>query len=80
MMWTLPRSDPGALDACFRPDGTGVSAPRGKLPYGPLPRLLILWLYADCARHAERPQIPEQRRHAFFDYLLALGFEHPASP
>ena len=80
MMWTLPRSNPGADETSFRPDATGVSAPAGKLSYGSLPRVLMLWLYADCARAAEHPQTPLERQHVFADYLLALRFEHPATP
>ena len=80
MMWTLPRSNPGADETFFRPDATGVSAPAGKLPYGPLPRVLMLWLYADCVRSAEHPQTPLQHQYAFADYLLELRFEHPATP
>ena len=33
MMWTLPRSNPGAIETFARPDATGVYAPAGKLPY-----------------------------------------------
>ena len=80
MMWTLPRYNPGALDACSRPDATGVCAPARKLPYGSLPRLLMLWLDAECARCAEHPQTPLERQYAFADYLLALRFEHPSTP
>ena len=51
MMWFLPRSDPGAATEYLRPNGCGVSTENGtQLPYGSLPRLLMLWMYAECER------------------------------
>ena len=74
MIWLLPRSDPGATDTYLRPGGCGVSAPTGKLPYGRLPRLLMLWLYAEYAQGARADL---ERQYALGDYLLELEFEQP---
>lgn len=46
----IPRSDPGAIDCYFRPNGEGVSAEVGKLSHGTLPRLSLLGLYAELLR------------------------------
>ena len=72
MIWLLPRSDPGATDTYLRPGRCGVSAPAGRLPHGPLPRLFMLWLYAACARGEEGDL---ERQYSLADYLLALEFE-----
>ena len=78
MNWLMPRSNPGALDSCSRPNSGGVSAQAGTLPYGRLPRLLMLWMYAECTRREQ--QCRQDREYAFADYLLALEFESPAPP
>lgn len=77
MIWLLPRSDPGATDTYPRPGRCGVSAPAGRLPHGPLPRLFMLWLYAACARGEEGDL---ERQYSLGDYLLALEFELQAMP
>ena len=76
MIWLLPRSDPGATDTYLRPGRCGVSAPTARLPHGPLPRLFMLWLYAECARDAQGDL---ERQYALADYLLALEFEQRPS-
>ena len=50
MIWFLPRSDPGAATESLRPDGWGVSTHQGRLPYGRLARVLLLWMCAELAR------------------------------
>ena len=59
MMWLIPRSDPGALTEYRRPHAGGVSTERGALlPHGPFPRLVMLWMYADCVRDPRERQDP----------------------
>ena len=70
MLSCIPRSDPGAVIASLRPNGYGVSAPAGKLPYGSLPRLVLLGLYAEVLRTGEHSV---DLGYAFCDYLYALG-------
>ena len=77
MIWLLPRSDPEATDTYLRPGRCGVSAPTARLPHGPLPRLFMLWLYAECARDAQGDL---ERQYSLADYLLALEFEQRAMP
>ena len=74
MMWLIPRSDPGALTEYRRPHAGGVSTERGALlPYGPFPRLVMLWMYAECAHAGHLP--PEQRNpvSSICDFLVAFG-------
>ena len=74
MMWLIPRSDPGALTEYRRPHAGGVSTTSGRrLPYGPYPRLIMLWMYAECAHALDVP--PQQRDPvaSISDFLLALG-------
>ena len=70
MMWFIPRSDPGATTEYLRPNGCGVSTESGtQLPYGTLPRLLMLWMYAEVERTGQgRLDLV----YALSDYLLAL--------
>lgn len=78
MIWLLPRSAPEALDTTYlRPGRCGVSAPTARLPHGPLPRLFMLWLYAEYARDAQGDL---ERQYSLADYLLALEFEQRAIP
>ena len=73
MMWLIPRSDPGALTEYRRPHAGAVSTERGaRLPHGPIPRLVMLWMYADCVRDPRKRQDPVS---SFSDFLLALGIE-----
>ena len=72
-MWLIPRSDPGALTEYRRPHAGAVSTERGaRLPYGPFPRLIMLWMYTDCVRDPRGRQDPVA---ALRDFLLALGIE-----
>ena len=77
MMWLIPRSDPGARTEYRRPHAGAVSVERGeRLPYGPFPRLVMLWMYAaDCAHARQVP--PDQRNpvSSIYDFLVALGIE-----
>ena len=76
MMWLIPRSDQGALTEYRRPHAGGVSTERGALlPYGPFPRLIMLWMYAECAHAAQIP--PEQRNpvSSISDFLVAIGID-----
>ena len=70
MLSCIPRSDPGATDRYFRPNGDGVSAEAGKLPYGTLPRLALLGLYAELLRTGEHSV---DLGYSFCDTLYALG-------
>ena len=73
MMWLIPRTDPGALTEYRRPHAGGVSTEDGKLlPYGSYPRLVMLWMYAECAHAIDIP--PEERDPitSICDFLLAL--------
>ena len=70
MIWFMPRANPGALSEYLRPNRCGVSAPAGKLPHGPLPRLLMLWMYAELGR--ARHTAPLDLVYSLSDYLLAL--------
>ena len=73
MMWFLPRSDPGAATEFLRPNGCGVSTENGaQLPHGRLPRLLMLWMYAECERTGQGTL---DLVYALSDYLLALELE-----
>ena len=56
----------------LRPDRCGVSAPTGTLPYRPFPRLVMLWMYADCVRDPRERQDPVS---SLCDFLIALGIE-----
>ena len=70
MIWFLPRSDPGTATEYLRPNGCGVSTETGALlPYGRLPRLLMLWMYAECERTGQGKL---DLVYALSDYLLAL--------
>ena len=80
MNWLMPRSNPGALDSYSRPNSGGVSAQAETLPYGRLSRLLMLWLYAECARCELGQRERLDLEYALADFLLALGFESPAPP
>ena len=76
MMWLIPRSDPGALTEYRRPRAGAVStAPGGRLPYGAFPRLVMLWMYAECARAAQDP--PEYRDPVFsiLDFLFTVEID-----
>ena len=70
MIWFMPRANPGALSEYLRPNRCGVSASAGKLPHGPLPRLLMLWMYAELGR--ARHNAPLDLVYSLSDYLLAL--------
>ena len=73
MMCLIPRSDSGALTEYRRPHAGGVSTERGaRLPHGPFPRLVMLWMYADCVRDPRERQDPVS---SLCDFLLALGVE-----
>ena len=80
MNWLMPRSNPEALDSYSRPNSGGVSAQAGTLPYGRLPRLLMLWMYAECARREPGARERLDLNYAFSDFLLALEFEEGAMP
>ena len=43
-----------------------------RLPCGPFPRLVVLWMYADCVRDPRKRQDPVA---SLCDFLLALGVE-----
>ena len=76
MIWLIPRFDPGALTEFRRPHSGGVSTEGGApLPHGPYPRLVMLWMYAECAHAVDIP--PEQRDPiaSISDFLLALDIE-----
>ena len=70
MLSSIPRSDPGATDRYFRPNGDGVSAEAGRLPYGTLPRLALIGLYAELLRTGDRSV---DLGYSFCDTLYALG-------
>ena len=73
MMWLIPRSAPGALTEYPRPHVGAVSTEHGaRLPHGPFPRLVMLWMYADCARDPRKRQDPVS---SLCDFLLPLGIE-----
>ena len=72
-MWFLPRSDPRADTEYLRPNACGVSTENGTpLPHGRLPRLLMLWMYAECERTGQGTL---DLVYALSDYLLALELE-----
>ena len=70
MLSCIPRSDPGVIDCYFRPNGDGVSAEAGKLPYGTLPRLALLGLYAELLRTGD---YSVDLGYSFCDTLYTLG-------
>ena len=76
MMWLIPRSDPGALTEYRRPHAGAVSTiPDARLPYGAFPRLVMLWMYAECARAAQDP--PQYRDPVFsiLDFLFTVEID-----
>ena len=76
MMWLIPRSDPGALTEYRRPRAGAVStAPGARLPHGAFPRLVMLWMYAECARAAQDP--PQYRDPVFsiLDFLFTVEID-----
>ena len=76
MMWSIPRPDPGAATEYRRPNGWGVSAQNGALlPYGRLPRLLMLWMYTQRERTGQGSL---DLVYELSDYLLEL--ELPETP
>ena len=70
MIWLMPRSHLGALTGYLRPNTCGVSTRAGRLPHGPWPRLLMLWMYAELRRS---PCGSLDLVHALSDFLRALG-------
>ena len=76
MMWLIPRSDPGTITEYCRPHAGGVSTERGApLPHGPYPRLVMLWMYAECAHAVEIPPQERDPITSICDFLLALDIE-----
>ena len=76
MMWLIPRSNPGALTEYCRPNADGMSVERAALlPYGPYPRLFMLWMYAECARAEQLP--PEQINPiiSIRDFMSEVGLD-----
>ena len=69
MIWLLPRSDPGAATESLRPDGCGVSTHQGRLPYGRLARVLLLWMCAELER-TRQPRL--DLVYALSDHLYEL--------
>ena len=70
MLWSIPRSDPGAATEHLRLVGAGVSRENGALPYGRLPRVVLLWMYAEVLRTGHGIL---DFAYSFCDYLSALG-------
>ena len=76
MMWLIPRSDPGALTEYRRPHAGAVStAPGARLPYGAFPRLVMLWMYAECARVAQDPPQPHDPALSIVLFLFSIDIE-----
>ena len=76
MMWLIPRSDPGALTEYRRPRAGAVStAPGARLPYGAFPRLVMLWMYAECARAAQDPPALNDPVFSVLDFLFTVEID-----
>ena len=76
MMWLIPRSHPGALTEYRRPNDDGVSVERAALlPYGAYPRLIMLWMYAECARAEQLPPEQINPMTSICDFMRAVGLE-----
>ena len=76
MMWLIPRSNPGALTEYWRPNADGVSVERGALlPYGAYPRLIMLWMYAECARAEQLPPEQINPMTSICDFMREVGLE-----
>ena len=76
MMWLIPRSDPGALTEYRRPRAGAVStAPGARLPYGAFPRLVMLWMYAECARAAQDPPVYRDPVFSILDFLFTVEID-----
>lgn len=50
MMWTLPRSHPGASTTHERPSACLTASRDRGLPYGTVARVLLAWMYAETTR------------------------------
>ena len=76
MMWLIPRSDPGALTEYRRRNTGAVSTGHGALlPYGPFARLVMLWMYTECAQAAHVAPPQRDPVSSIKDFLLAIGIE-----
>ena len=78
---SLPRSNPGNCKEYARSNGPytlGMSAGlHNKLPYGPLPRLLLVWLCSEATRTRSRELF---LGNSLSDFMKELGMEPVGSP